>query len=128
MLSACANTPSEKSTSSPDQTLETKTTAFANILNSHFRGKLFYKNKKAYFQSCNDTPELQIVTNTTLQNIYQQMKGDNDTPVYVEFTGELQFPEEKRSASSVQVRVDHIQHMALAKTSLQCMKTVDTFR
>ncbi|MDA7746103.1 hypothetical protein N8878_02080 [Psychromonas sp.] len=100
---------------------------FSSVLGSSFRGQLSYKDNTAYFKPCDDTFEYTIATNNELLQIYKKITGDASTPTYVEFTGEVAFPKKAMAAPQVLIHVEKIQHMALAKASLQCAKPVDDF-
>ncbi|MEL0628005.1 hypothetical protein [Psychromonas aquatilis] len=127
LLTACSNsTPPNNST--PDtQKINTQQTQFIDLQGSHFRGKLFYKNNNAYFQSCGHANALPVETNSNLASIYNRINGASETPVYIEFSGEILFTDNQSSSSSVITYIEHIDHLAAAKSSLQCAKIVDTF-
>lgn len=102
--------------------------AFSKVSEGSFRGQLSYQGNKINFESCADQQQYQIITKTALQDIYNKITNNTDMPVYIEFAGEINFPEKNTATSSVIVRLDRINHMALAKASLQCAKTLNTFR
>ena len=103
--------------------------AFSQISEANFRGQLHYDDDDdAYFKSCDSETEYKITENIKLFDIYKTITANEEssTPVYVEFTGEINFPN-RRSKSSIAMKVEHVDHMALAKASLQCAKAIDTF-
>ena len=132
ILSACSSTTSSNSTTQIKDTVATPVPDiihkdFANILEGNFRGQLRYKNNKPYFQSCDDPQQYQVIAEAQLKEVYKKIDDNKDDPVYIEFTGQIIFPKNKRSKTSVVVDLDHINHMASTKTSLQCAKAIDTF-
>ena len=100
---------------------------FAKILEGNFRGQLSLGDGKGYFKACDANKEFSIDANFALRNIYEQIASTPYTPVYIEFAGEITFPQEKQKDSDAIMRVDRVHHMALAKASLQCSKPIDTF-
>jgi len=135
LLSACTTTTTSNKKAStttntntlPSSLPKTSNQDFSQIAGSNFRGKLIYKGKTAYFESCDDSQQLPVSNNAVLREIYNTINDDNSTPVYTEFLGELTFPQKSSSKQQVIVRVDQVLHMAVAKTSLQCAKSFDTF-
>jgi len=129
LLSACSAT----TTSQPLEAIEKvapppiERTAFSNVLDGHFRGQLSYEDGQAVFESCHSEKKLAIKDNSTLQSIYKKLTINQDESVYIEFTGEIVFPSKNDREHDAEMRVDHIQHMALTKVSLQCAKSVDSF-
>ena len=129
-LTACV-TPSDQ----PPTAIEVSTpeheqaisSPYATELQEHFRGQLFYKNNNAYFRTCEDQANYPVTTKTALSKTYKKISDGTDDPVYIEFIGEINFPKNATSNNPVVMEINHIQHMALTKNSLQCAKAVDTF-
>lgn len=127
-LSACSSTPP-----APEKA-EVKTPQakvihqdFAKILDSNFRGQFSYGNGQSYFKPCDSNQTFEVNSNATLRNIYEQISSKLLTPVYIEFSGEIDFTRDSNVTSGPMMRVDRVHHMALAKTSLQCAKPINTF-
>lgn len=101
---------------------------FSTVPGGNFRGQFsLAKNGQGYFKACDADKEFLITANATLRNIYEQITSTPDTPVYLEFAGEISFPQSTNTKSNVIMRVDRVHHMALAKASLQCNKPIDSF-
>ena len=132
ILSACTitqpQTQNKTQTSTPQLTEEVVHKAFSSILENSFRGQLTTENNKFYFQACEDDQQYTIVTDTELATIYKKISNNTQQPVYIEFAGEINFTTNKRAKNPVALRVDRIHHMALAQSSLQCAKPLNTFR
>jgi len=126
LLSACTSNSSNLTRHVPF--LGHHSGTFSSVIEDSFRGQLYYDGDNAHFLSCNNEVYYNINKNKALHNIYQNITDDNDEPVYVEFSGELVFSENEKSTSSVNINVQEIYHMALAKASLQCAKPTDNFK
>ncbi|HEY5716742.1 MAG TPA: hypothetical protein VIS54_10030, partial [Psychromonas sp.] len=100
---------------------------FAKILEVNFRGQFRFGDGKGYFQACGDDQEFPVKVATGLSNIYEQITATKFTPVYIEFAGEITFPDIRDPQSDALMRIDRVHHMALAKTSLQCAKPTTNF-
>ncbi|TEW55581.1 hypothetical protein E2R68_04115 [Psychromonas sp. RZ22] len=124
-LAACSSKPPVQIDTPPKAQVVHKD--FSQVLDSIFRGQFSYKNGKGYFKPCDDNSEYEIKTETALTDIYKKIAGRSEQPVYIEFSGEIIFPDKDDSDNASIVRIDHVHHMALAKSSLQCAKTIDTF-
>ncbi|MCW8994613.1 MAG: hypothetical protein OQK77_02235, partial [Psychromonas sp.] len=122
---ACSSTPPPEK---PIKQQPVITKDFAKILDDNFKGLFYLKNNKGYFKRCDTGQKFSIHAKDALRNIYEQLVTEDATPVYIEFTGEIEFPNNKYNNQDVVMRVDRVHHMALAKTSLQCAKTTNTFR
>lgn len=122
---ACSSTPPPAEVTKPEPVIKKE---FSRILESNYRGLLRGGDDKATFKTCDTNKEFTVHTRAALRNIYEQITPTKSTPVYIEFTGEIIFPNEKDKDSDVLMRIDRVHHMALAKASLQCAKPIDTFR
>ena len=124
---ACSSNPpaNEQKSKFPDTVI---TTDFAKILGNNFRGLFYTKKGRGYFKRCGSEQAFAVIPNNALKTIYKEITSKKSSPVYIEFSGEIIFSQEKQSASEVVVRVDRIFHMELAKMSLQCAKTMNTYR
>jgi len=100
---------------------------FSKILENSFRGQFSIENGQAYFTSCATNKRYLVHGKAGLRDIYQQITTKKATPVYIEFTGEIEFSNNKDKKEDVLMRIDRVHHMALAKASLQCAKTINTF-
>lgn len=101
---------------------------FIKVLEGNFRGQFNLVNGKGIFTTCDSNKDFPVNVKAGLRNIYEQINAGKDTPVYIEFTGEIAFSNASNSSSGVLMRIDRVHHMAQAKASLQCAKPVDTFR
>jgi len=101
---------------------------FAKVLDNNFRGLLYLRKGQAYFKRCGSEKSFTVIPNEALKTIYKKITSKKLSPVYIEFTGEIIFPNEKQNASDVVMRIDRIFHMELAEMSLQCAKTMNTYR
>ncbi|MFT6986096.1 MAG: putative lipoprotein [Psychromonas sp.] len=101
---------------------------FSKILESNFRGQLSLGDGEAYFKICGTDQEFAVDAKAALRNIYEQITSTKLIPVYIEFSGEIVFPTPTDKKHDALMRIDRIHHMALAKTSLQCEKLVNTFQ
>jgi len=101
---------------------------FSKILEDNFRGQFSIENGQAYFKSCATNKRYSVYAKASLRDIYQQITSKRSTPVYIEFTGEIEFSSSKDKKADVLMRIDRVHHMALAKASLQCAKAINTFR
>ena len=129
LLAACS-TPT-----TPTQTITTITPVeeaepvikqdFTKILADNFRGQVYFKGNDAYFTGCESDQVFPIQENLQLAKVYQRISNQTSQPVYVEFTGEVIFPENENSEFDAIMRVDRVHHMAPAKTSLQCATPVN---
>ena len=122
---ACSSTPPPVKEINPEPVNKQD---FSKILDSNFRGQFYLKNNKAYFKRCATEQTFPVHARDALRNIYEQIAPTRSTPVYIEFTGEIVFPNDKYTKSDALLRIDRVHHMARTKTSLQCAKPVDTFR
>jgi putative lipoprotein len=118
----------EVTTTPPSSTHSYSTQPYSTQLQDNFRGQLYYQGKKAYFTSCDNQLTYSIVANKTVAATYQKINDNTETPVYVEFVGEINFPSSAKSKNQVVVKVERVNHMILTKNSLQCAKPVDAFR
>ena len=125
-LSACSSTPPAKTEAKAPQA-EVKHQDFAKILESNFRGQFSYGNGKGYFKACDNNQEFEVQSSLILRNIYEQIGAKPLTPVYIEFAGEINFPNNTDITSTAIMRIDRVHHMAQEKASLQCAKSVNTF-
>lgn len=127
-LPACSSPPSEVAiVEEKPLEITVNNQAFSNVLDTSFRGQYRYKDGQGYFKSCNDQQEYDVLKNQELAGVYQKITNNTLKPVYIEFAGEIDFPKNSGSKSSVVMRIDRIHHMALAKASLQCAKPIDNF-
>ena len=101
---------------------------FSKVLESNFRGQLTLSNGKGYFKACDTSQEFYVDATPAISDIYKKIASTSFTPVYVEFAGEITFTQPKSKDNNVEMRIDRVHHMALAKASLQCAKPVDTFQ
>ena len=132
LLAACSasTTPTQTTTTTTATTATTTAEVaapvinqdFTKILADNFRGQVYFKGNNAYFTGCQSDHVFPIQDNPQLAKVYQRMITQTSQPVYVEFTGEIIFPEDENSESDAILRVDRVHHMAQAKTSLQCAK------
>ncbi|MEI6896743.1 MAG: hypothetical protein V5786_04525 [Psychromonas sp.] len=102
-------------------------TDFSTILSANFRGQFSFSNSKGYFKGCNNNEALSVETNVALTHIYGKITSTPDTPVYIEFSGEITFSKSFEKQSEPVIRIDKIHHMASAKSSLQCAKPITNF-
>lgn len=126
-LAACSSNPPPKKTAEniPEPIVIHK--EFAEVIGNSFRGQFSYEDGRGTFKACNDEQEIEVKENADLIKIYNKISKQSSDPVYIEFSGEINFPERITSSSSVVIRAERVQHMALAKASLQCAKPLDTF-
>lgn len=128
-LAACSSTPPQEvkkevfvdPTPAPVVTKE-----FSDIRGSNFRGQYYLKNGKAYFKKCMAQKGLLVSQNLKLDAIYKKITSDTSAPVYIEFTGEIVFPENPNDKNDAIIRIDHLYHMTHAQASLQCAKPINT--
>jgi len=104
-------------------------TPYAQVSEASFRGQLYYDDEQAFFKSCDSDIEYEITNNNSLYDIYETVidAQDEENPVYIEFSGEVNFPNSYYSSSPIVINVDKVHHMAAQKVSLQCAKAIDTF-
>jgi putative lipoprotein len=100
---------------------------FSKILDSNFRGHLRFDDGKGYFTSCDSEQNFPVKVNSSLNNIYEQITAKKTTPVYIEFVGEIIFPQTNTPQSDALMSIDIVHHMALPKSSLQCAKATAGF-
>lgn len=125
LTSACSSNPSP--TPEKKQPIVIKED-FSIILEDNFRGQFSIENGQAYFKNCATNRRYSVNTKAGVRDIYQQITAKKTSPVYIEFTGEIEFSNSKNKKTDVQMRIDRVHHMALAKASLQCAKAINTFR
>jgi len=103
--------------------------AYSQVSEASFRGQLNYDGDQAYFKSCDSEIEYEISDNEELYDIYDTIidAQDEEDPVYIEFSGEVNFPDHYNSDSPIVIDVERVHHMAAKKISLQCAKAIDTF-
>lgn len=101
---------------------------FSKILTGNFRGQFSLEDGQAYFKICATEQTFSVNANAALRNIYEQIAATKSDPVYIEFTGEIIFPEAGNQEQDAIMRIDHVHHMALAKLSLQCAKHTQSFQ
>jgi len=100
---------------------------FSKILESNFRGHFSFEDGKGYFTTCDSGQDFPVTVNSSLINIYEQITSAQATPVYIEFVGEITFPQIHEPQSDALMRIDRVHHMARPKTSLQCAKATHDF-
>jgi len=102
---------------------------YSHITDSYFRGQLYFDGDQAYFKSCEGNFEYEVIENDDLNDIYENITDseDSEAPVYIEFMGEIIFHDHGGDDSQVEIGVEAIHHMSVAKVSLQCAKATDTF-
>lgn len=124
-ISACSSPAPTPNTEAPAPAVISK--SFSHVLESNFRGQFTLGNGKGYFKACGSDQEFSVDTNFAVDKIYQEIASTPDTPVYVEFSGEIAFSKTMQEENNVVMRMDRVHHMALAKASLQCAKPIYTF-
>lgn len=129
VVSGCSTSttppPPKVTASTPEPVIVHK--EFEQVLGSNFRGTFTYEDGVSTFQACNDKQEYNVIENKALLKVYNKLSKQPAQPVYIEFSGELNFTETLSSDLPIMLRADRVQHMALAKSSLQCAKPFDTF-
>ena len=126
-LMACSSTPPPISVVEKPTPITKQN--FSSILESNFRGQLTLGNGKGYFKACDTSQEFSVEVSAALYSIYKEIAPTPFTPVYIEFAGEITFKQSKqKNNNNINIRIDRVHHMALAKASLQCAKPIDTFQ
>lgn len=100
---------------------------FSSVKDTSFRGQLSFDGEQARYTPCNSKYSYPVRNNVVLKDVYKQITGNQDKPVYAEFDGEISFNRNNDAKSAVLLRVDQLHHMALAKASLQCAKPNDSY-
>lgn len=100
---------------------------FSKVLEINYRGTFVSDKDDAYFQACGSKTKLPVKTSHSLRNIYQQISSSPKKSVYIEFVGEIIFPQESNSGIDAEMRIDRVHHMSAAKRSLKCEKNNDAF-
>lgn len=127
VLSACSSTTSKIKENLSFLGVNYK--SYSEVSGTKFRGHLHYVDDQAYFKSCNSNLEYEITNNDDLYDIYETITDEQneEEPVYIEFSGAINFSDHDESNSPVIIQVDQVQHMVITKNSLQCAKATDTF-
>jgi putative lipoprotein len=125
LLSACSSTPPpvKEITAAPIIKKD-----FAQILDNNFKGLFYLQDNKAYFSGCGTEQKLPAHASDSIRKIYEKITSKRALPVYIEFTGEIVFANNTTAEPNALMDINRVHHMALAKTSLQCAKPVNTFR
>ena len=122
-LFSCSTPPPEEKKIEPTVVL----VDFTKMLEINYRGTFVNSEKQTYFQACGSEIKLPVKANFSLRNIYQQISNEPGKAVYIEFAGEITFPQDKNTNTDAEMRIDRVHYMTAAKKSLKCAKNNDTF-
>ena len=120
LLAACSSTPSTENRIQA-------TTIYASGFENNFRGLVHLTDNKFYFQRCGSDQEMPIYPQDTLHEIYKNINIDDNTPTYIEFTGEISLPKDQANINDFWLQIAQINYVSPEKISLQCAKYNDSF-